>query len=578
MGLQESERDDRLSVASRRVHAFLLAHAGRIIEAQRDLEALVAEQPADAHLRADYVAWLMKEGRHADARRILDLPGTLADGPLVAPARAAMTQDPAGTTVTSRVEGEALVVSIDSVAPLASPPRVDGGELLLTFDGPVGFVLAPGLIESAGGRIGGVQTGYDTLLVTASREADFSCTERPGGLEVRVLARGAADPKGDALGRRRLALLRAQWFAAAGAGAAELRTLTALAQEAPGDARVLTALGSAERRIGWRRRATTTFERALAADRADPEVRRLLADMRAERAPRARFDFEHKDVQGEWQTTSQRSDGTRALSESLQIGGRLELLRFDASRVRRPSGAIAPLQRSLQRGEAWLDFDTRGGPTWSAALFGATSGPGAGVGLTLPRPSGRWQLQAEVNRPFWEFAEGLADGGTRDRVAVERRQRIGRRADAWVAAAANRYAIDDGAHARTINLSGGVIVAARQETPFVTVSYGLDKESLRGATQRTDPTGTTFAPVPVVSREIHVPGVSVRHAAGKALSLDVYAGYAIDRLGGRGLVAEAHARWSRVRVNWEAWVDRRLQSLATTTTVTRIGAGVAVRF
>ena len=73
LGLQASDRADRRTVAARRTHAFLLAHAGRAADAQRGLEALVAEQPTDAHLRADYAAWLLKEGRHADAQRILDL-------------------------------------------------------------------------------------------------------------------------------------------------------------------------------------------------------------------------------------------------------------------------------------------------------------------------------------------------------------------------------------------------------------------------------------------------------------------------------------------------------------------------
>jgi hypothetical protein len=73
LGLEASERADRRTIAARRTHAFLLAHAGRTADAQRDLEDLVATQPADAHLRADYAAWLLKEGRHADAARILDL-------------------------------------------------------------------------------------------------------------------------------------------------------------------------------------------------------------------------------------------------------------------------------------------------------------------------------------------------------------------------------------------------------------------------------------------------------------------------------------------------------------------------
>jgi hypothetical protein len=502
----------------------------------------------------------------------------LASCLLLGGARTATAQLPTPVAVTSREEGATLVLSIVASTLVPVVHRADGAELLATFDGPVGIELAPGLPESAAAWIAGVQTGYDTLLVRASREVDFVVSDRVDGLDVRLVPRGPADPEAEALGQRRLALLRAQWYSAQGAGGAELRTLSALAQQAPDEVRVLTALGSAERRIGWRRRAVATFDRALAADRADPEVRKLLADMRAERAPRARFDVEGKSVHNEWQTASQRSEGLRAISDALQIGGRLELLRFDATRVRRPSGEIGPLQRSLQRGEAWLDFDTRGGASWMVSAFGADSGPGLGAGFVRPQPSGRWTVQAEVNRPFWEFAEGLADGGTRDRAAIERRQRLWRRADAWVVASVNRYAIDEGACARTTGVSGGVIVAVREAAPFVALSYGLDKESLREATQRIDATGATFAPVPIVSREIHVPGVQLRQSVGRAVALDVYAGYAVDRLGGRGVVAEAHVRWSRGRTAAEVWVDRRLQTLTATTTVTRIGGGVVVRF
>ena len=60
--------------------------------------------------------------------------------------------------------------------------------------------------------------------------------------------------------------------------------------------------------------------------------------------------------------------------------------------------------------------------------------------------------------------------------------------------------------------------------------------------------------------------------------LDAHAGYAIDRLGGRGAVAEAHVRWTRGRTSAEVWADRRLQTLTTTTAVTRIGASAVIRF
>jgi hypothetical protein len=501
------------------------------------------------------------------------LPGLLLGLPASAAAQA-----PTPVALIARVDGPSLVLSVVASAPLAVTHHVEGDEWLATFDSPVRVELAAGLLESTAGWIGGVQSGYDTLLIRAARAVDFEVSRRDDGIDLRLTARGPADPEADAEGQRRLALLRAQWHAAQGAGAAELRMLSMLERQAPADAQVLTALGSAERRIGWRRRALATFERARAADRADPEVRRQLADMAVERAPRLRMDLEHKDVHGEWQTASQRSEGVRALSDAVQVRGRLELLRFDAARVRRPSGEIGPLRRALQRGDAWLDIETRGGTTWSAAVCVANSGPGLAAGFVRPQPSGRWTLEAEWHRPFWEFAEGLADGGTRDRGAVERRQKLARRLDGWVVASVNRYAIDDGANTRTAGVSGGVVVALRTAAPAVSASYGLDKESVLGQTQRIAPDGSTFAPVPIVSREIHVPGVQVRQAAGRALVIDGHAGYAMDRLGGRGLVAEVHARWPRGRVTGEVWLDRRLQTFTTTTVVTRIGGGVAVRF
>lgn len=477
----------------------------------------------------------------------------------------------------AHVDGEALVVSGAFAGGLVMTAHADGVEWLATFDGPVRVELAQGTLELASPWIAGVQTGYDTVLVRAARDVAFELTGRAGGFDLRLVPRGPADPAADVLGQRRLELLRAQWYAAQGAGNAELRTLAALVRQAPADARALAALGAAERRIGWRRRAADTFARALALDRADPDVRAWLAELRAERAPRVRVDVEHRDVASEWATTSQRTEGTRALSSSVLFGGRLELLRFDARRVRRPSGEITALSRTSRRGEAWVEFDTRGGSTWTASASAASGGPGAGVTFTRPQPTGRWTLQAEAGKPFWEFAEGLADGGTRSRVAVERRQRLGRRADAWLIAFASRYAVESGASASTAGVTGGVVVAVRQAAPFVAVSYGLDRETLRGATQRTDAAGHRFAPVPIVSREVHVPAVQVRQEIRKSLALDVHAGYAVDRLGGRGPVVEAHVRWSRGRVGGDVWVDRRLQTLATTTVVTRVGVSVAIR-
>jgi hypothetical protein len=299
--------------------------------------------------------------------------------------------------------------------------------------------------------------------------------------------------------------------------------------------------------------------------------------MRAERRPEALFDVEGKDVANEWHTRSQRTAAARSSGDAVRYGGRLELLQFDARKVRRATGEIAPMQRALWRGDAWLRYDTLRGPSWAATLFGAPSGPGASLEASFPQPSGRWTLQAEAHRPFWEFVEGLAGDGTRDRLAVERQQRLGRHVNGWLVVSTNRYAIDGGAYARTAGISGGLIAPVREARPFVALSYGLDKESQLAATVRTDPSGASYMPVPVVSREVHLPAVQVRQDVGRGVAIDAYAGYAIDRLGGKGPVTEVHARWSRGRVAADVFVDRRLQALATTTTVTRVGANVSLR-
>jgi hypothetical protein len=496
---------------------------------------------------------------------------------VIAPA-VAIAQDPAPVAMTAETQGEALRVSLESTAAASAGPCVDPRELLLSFDGPVRLDLPPSLLDSTVAWLAGVQTGYDTVLLRAARDVRFEVSRRGEVLDVLVVPEDPTEEAVDAQGRRRLDLLRAQWLAEAGREGEAFEALSAVVAKTPGDAQALTALGLSERRIGWRRRATATLQRAFAADGANPDLRELLASMQAEREPLARADFEQKTVAGEYRTRSQRSEGARAINDALQIGGRLEFLHVDAKRVRHPDGAIAPLRRTLGRGEAWLRLDTLGGTSWSGSLFASPAGPGASVEYARPQPSGQWRVQAEVQRPFWEYTEAFAGDGTRDRAAVGRRQRLWRHVEGWVTVAANRYALDDGATTKTTGISGGVIAVVREAQPFVAASYGLDKETRRSGTTRTDAAGVPFDPVPIVSREIHVPGVQVRQELGRSLSIDAYSGYAIDRLGGRGAVAEVHARFARGRTSAEVWVDRRLQTLATTTTVTRVGAGVAIRF
>ena len=258
-----------------------------------------------------------------------------------------------------------------------------------------------GLLETTAGWIAGVQTGYDTLLLRAAREVDVVVSGRDDGVDVGFAARGPADPVADALGERRLGLLRAQLEAARGQEASVLSTLSALAARAPDHAQVLTALGLAQRRVGWWRPAQATLTRAVAADRANPEVRLLLANLRAERAPRALFEVRTKGrrapVAHAVPTFGRPARGGRGAA-----GGRPAR----AAAVRRAQGAAA-VGRDLAAaakpgaGRSLAGLRDARGRDLVGVPVGAPSGPGASVAFSQPQPSGRWTLQAGGHRPFW---------------------------------------------------------------------------------------------------------------------------------------------------------------------------------
>lgn len=496
---------------------------------------------------------------------------------VLAAAPLAAAQEPVSVTVSMAPRADTFAVSFAAPVPATTTACDDPRELLVTFDAPVRAELPPTLLDTAAGWIANVQTGYDTLLVRAARDVRFDVASHDRGVEIVLVPVGPADPESETTGQRRLELLRAQWLTEAGRTQDAWRALSTLAAQAPDDAQVLASLGLTERRIGWRRRSEDTLQRAAAHDRANPDLRTVLATMAHERAPRLRVEFEQKDVAREYRTWSRRSEGARAIGDALQVGARLESLEIDARRVRHANGDIAPLRRTIERGEAWLRIDTIGGSAVTTSLFASPAGVGGGVELERPQASGQWTIQGDVRRPFWEFAEAFTGDGTRDRLAVTRRQHLWRHVDAWITAAASRQALTNGSATTTAGVTGGVIAVLREARPFVAASYGLDKEARRRGSLRVDGAGVAFDPVPIVSREIHVPAIQVRHDIGRVLAIDAYAGYAVDRLGGRGMATEVHARVTTGRLSAEAWVDRRLQTLATTTTVTRVGVSVALR-
>jgi hypothetical protein len=82
-----------------------------------------------------------------------------------------------------------------------------------------------------------------------------------------------------------------------------------------------------------------------------------------------------------------------------------------------------------------------------------------------------------------------------------------------------------------------------------------------------------FYPIPLVSREVHAPGVSLFRRLGRSLRADCFAGFAVDRLSGSGPFLEARLSGELGR-GFEGGIafERRLNSVNTGEVVHRLSA------
>jgi hypothetical protein len=212
-------------------------------------------------------------------------------------------------------------------------------------------------------------------------------------------------------------------------------------------------------------------------------------------------------------------------------------------------------------------------------VFGTQGGPGAGATFERHDLRGAWKATVEKGRPFWELVETAASDGRKDRVGLQRDWRFSADTAGWAVLDSNRYHLSSGASATTTALTLGFIRTVRHGSPTLTLQYGVDKEHVRARSLATASDGRLFAPIPLVSREVHLAGVVTRFPVARLWDVDASAGYTLDRFGGRGSFLTARATANPAsRIGLDFWGERRLYLLATTQQALRGGARLTVRF
>ncbi|MFN8057626.1 MAG: hypothetical protein U0Q12_00560 [Vicinamibacterales bacterium] len=442
-----------------------------------------------------------------------------------------------------------------------------------------------GIIAARKEWVESVRLGYDSVLLRAARGVSWRMDAHASGLRLTsvegTLTTGVAGAGGgsvDESGAIRLDLLRVQWLVSRGGYEDAARLLEGLGRRAPRHPDVLVARGQFERERGRRQEGEALFAEAHAAAPSRADIAQLVAGLEQQHRPRVEIESDLKDVSGGWREQATRMTLTAPSTGATSASLTLDRLQATAPVVRHESGVIGPLDVSTWRSEAVMHHEFAPGLHGAATLYGSPGGAGAAGSVSVGDLHGQTNFTAEVRRPFWEFLEGLADGGGRDKVEVQRQLRFDANTAAWIVGGFNRYRVGGAATTTSAALTVGAIRTVRRARPALTLQYGLDKEHRLDATVAVAPDGLRFTPIPLVSREVHLVGL-VGVQEGGAGRVEGTVGYTLDRFGGRGAFLTGRVRTAETRrIGLDLFVDRRLYTITTTARVLRAGLAFTYRF
>jgi thioredoxin-like negative regulator of GroEL len=376
----------------------------------------------------------------------------------------------------------------------------------------------------------------------------------------------------------RLIELRAQLLAATARNPEALHLMEGFAWAHPDRAQALAALASLEASTGRQRQALSLLERAAGLEPENEDVERAIEDLEREQSARIRMEAVLRSIQG-----AQSEDLMHVVGEQMLGAFRLHVgVDQDVASVRSihsPDGTIAPFHGALRGGEASVRYELNDGTRLEGTVFGSDAGPGAGATVLRPDSDGVSELRIEFGRPYWEFAESLAGGGTRDQFELRRETVLGRRVSARLGAALNRYGLQHVSNAASSVAGQAGLTLNVAARPNVFLEYNFDGEHKLNAATREGPGGIEFHPLPLVSREVHAVSIGAEGKLTRAVEANAAAGFAIDRLGGHAPFLTLNLKYDgRGRFASELDFDRRLYFLDTARTVNTLGGRLTIRF
>lgn len=524
---------------------------------------LVTKYPQNRLMRADYAS-------------------TLVEGKQYAAARDALSHDTPGAAATVPTDAATAMLRLNAGVVKSYDLRAGGKELVLALTKPADKLPdMQRLAKQSPAWLGYATVGYDQALLAAREKTVLTATREGDALVIAVAP--APVTSSAELERQtdlRMQLLSSRIDLETGNEQAALNRLEKIAPQYPNDAQLLGYTANAEYFAGRPARAERLLAQAQALAPENEDITHLKHMVERASGQHAKLDYE-------WKKTGKAKENIATLSGFAyvdpfnKIGANVQYNNVTSPALTRSNGTTRAADENKQRGELYVEHEFDDASHARFSLYGNNDTIGIGAEYGFFHEYGHTVFEAQYHKPFWEFVQAVLDDATRDRLAVRHEKNLAADLHFSGNLGLNNYNVDVADNvSSSANLTFVVVkdLVTAPDNPYWGISYGFDGEYLISNDHRRL-NGVEYDPFNMVNREVHTLNILTRYDWNDDTWAGGSLGYAFDRYGGDGPVAEAYINhWFNDYAEVGLRAARSIGVSDSNEDVTRLGGHVKIRF